>query len=132
VTPGARGLTTISTVLYAVGGLPLRRLADTWSRRGLLAIGVTVWAGLTGMGGLAASYAMLLATRLGVGIGEAMCAPAATRARPLCFHQPPAATERRYGAGMATPSAAAAFFRSASSVARGKPSRCANSRYAAS
>ena len=32
----------------------------------------------------------------------------------------------------ATPSPAAAFFRSASSVARGKPSRCANSRYAAS
>jgi MFS family permease len=29
------------------------------------------------MGGLAASYAMLLATRLGVGIGEAVCAPAA-------------------------------------------------------
>jgi MFS family permease len=29
------------------------------------------------MGGLAASYAMLLATRLGVGIGEAVCAPVA-------------------------------------------------------
>jgi MFS family permease len=71
-------LTTIFTVLYAVAGLPLGRLADTWSRRRLLAIGVTVWAGLTGLGGLAASYAMLLATRLGVGIGEAVCAPAAT------------------------------------------------------
>jgi MFS family permease len=70
-------LTTIFTVLYAVAGLPLGRLADTWSRRRLLAIGVTLWAGLTGMGGLAASYAMLLATRLGVGIGEAVCAPAA-------------------------------------------------------
>jgi MFS family permease len=70
-------LTTIFTVLYAVAGLPLGRLADTWSRRRLLAIGVTVWAALTGLGGLAASYAMLLATRLGVGIGEAVCAPAA-------------------------------------------------------
>ena len=30
------------------------------------------------MGGLAASYAALLATRLGVGIGEAVCTPAAT------------------------------------------------------
>ena len=52
-------------------------LADTWSRRRLLAIGVTLWASLTGIGGLAASYAMLMATRLGVGIGEAVCAPAA-------------------------------------------------------
>jgi MFS family permease len=71
-------LTTIFTLLYAVAGLPLGRLADTWSRQRLLAIGVAVWAGLTGLGGLAASYAMLLVTRLGVGVGEAVCAPAAT------------------------------------------------------
>jgi MFS family permease len=72
------GLTTVFTVLYAVAGVPLGRLADTWSRRRLLALGTAVWAGLTGLGGLAASYAMLAATRLGVGIGEAVCAPAAT------------------------------------------------------
>lgn len=71
------GLGTAVIVLYAVAGLPLGRLADTGSRRKLLAIGVTVWAGLTALGGLAASYAMLAATRLGVGIGEAVCAPAA-------------------------------------------------------
>ena len=46
------------------------------------------------MGGLAASYAMLLATRLGVGIGEAVCAPAAAEsgavteaARAIGLHQ---------------------------------------------
>jgi MFS family permease len=72
------GLTTVFTVLYAVAGLPLGRLADTWSRKRLLAVGVTVWAALTGLGGLAATYWTLLATRLGVGIGEAVCAPAAT------------------------------------------------------
>jgi len=66
------------TVVYAIAGLPLGRLADTRSRRGLLAIGVTVWAGLTGLSALAGSYAALLATRLGVGIGEAVCAPVAT------------------------------------------------------
>ena len=71
-------LTTVFTLLYAFAGLPLGRLADFWSRRKLLAIGTAVWAGLTGLGGLAASYAALLATRLGVGIGEAVCAPAAT------------------------------------------------------
>jgi len=71
-------LATAFTLLYAVAGLPLGRLADSWSRKSLLAIGVTVWAALTALGGLASSYAMLLATRLGVGIGEAACAPAAT------------------------------------------------------
>jgi predicted MFS family arabinose efflux permease len=44
----------------------------------LLAVAVAIWAGLTALGGLAVNYGMLLATRLGVGIGEAACAPAAT------------------------------------------------------
>jgi MFS family permease len=71
------GLSTLFIVLYAVAGLPLGRLADTWSRRKLMAIGVAVWAGLTALGAMAATYALLAATRLGVGIGEAVCAPAA-------------------------------------------------------
>ena len=71
-------LPAVFTVLYAVAGLPLGRLADTWSRKRLLAIGVAVWAGLTALGGLAPSYPVLFATRLGVGIGEAVCAPTAT------------------------------------------------------
>ena len=71
------GLSTLFIVVYAVAGLPLGRLADTWSRRKLMAIGVTVWAGLTALGATASSYALLAATRLGVGIGEAVCAPAA-------------------------------------------------------
>jgi MFS family permease len=70
-------LSTLFIIVYAVAGLPLGRLADTWSRRKLMAIGVSVWAGLTALGAAAASYAMLAATRLGVGIGEAVCAPAA-------------------------------------------------------
>ncbi len=71
-------ITAAFTVLYALAGLPLGRLADKWSRRNLLALGAFVWASLTGLGGLARSYATLLVTRLGVGIGEATCAPAAT------------------------------------------------------
>ena len=70
-------LSTFFILVYAVAGLPLGRLADTWSRRKLMALGVTVWAALTALGAAAASYAMLAATRLGVGIGEAVCAPAA-------------------------------------------------------
>ena len=69
---------TAFIVVYALAGVPIGRLVDTGSRRRLLAAGVAVWGGLTALGGLATGYAMLLATRLGVGIGEAVCAPAAT------------------------------------------------------
>ncbi len=72
------GLFTLFTVVFALAGLPLGKLADTRSRRGLLAGGIAIWTALTGMAGLATSYAMLLGTRLGVGIGEAVCTPAAT------------------------------------------------------
>ena len=71
------GLFTLFTVVFALAGLPLGKLADTRSRRGLLAAGIAVWTGLTGLAGLATSYALLLGTRLGVGIGEAVCTPAA-------------------------------------------------------
>jgi predicted MFS family arabinose efflux permease len=73
----AGGLVTWFTVVFAIAGLPLGRLADSGSRRKLLAAGVAIWAGLTGLAGLATSYAMLLVSRLGVGIGEAVCAPVA-------------------------------------------------------
>jgi len=72
------GLFTLFTVVFALAGLPLGRLADTRSRRGLLGCGIAVWTGLTGLAGLATSYTLLLGTRLGVGIGEAVCTPAAT------------------------------------------------------
>jgi MFS family permease len=73
---GALG--TLPIVLYALVGLPLGRLADSGSRKRLLAAGVAVWAALTGLGGLVQSYLMLMVSRLGVYVGEAACAPAAT------------------------------------------------------
>lgn len=69
---------TLVTIVYAVAGIPLGRLADRVSRKRLLAAGVAVWATLTGLGALASGYAILLASRLGMGAGEAVCAPAAT------------------------------------------------------
>jgi predicted MFS family arabinose efflux permease len=70
-------LFTWFTVVLALAGLPLGRMADRGSRRNLLAAGVAIWAGLTGMAAAAASYIFLLVTRLGVGIGEAVCSPVA-------------------------------------------------------
>jgi predicted MFS family arabinose efflux permease len=70
-------LGTAFTLLYAAVGLPLGRLADCWARTRLLSIGVTVWSVLTAASALAWNYSSLFLTRLGVGMGEASCAPAA-------------------------------------------------------
>lgn len=72
------GLSTAFTLVYAFAGLPLGRLADRVSRKKLLAAAVVVWSSLTALGGLAGSYAWLAATRVGVALGEAVCAPAGT------------------------------------------------------
>ena len=51
-------------------------LSDNWHRTRLIAIGTAVWSLLTAASGLAQSYAQLFVSRLGVGVGEAACAPA--------------------------------------------------------
>ncbi len=69
---------TVFTLLYAVIGLPLGRLADRASRKKLLASGVAIWGALSGAAAWAINYPTLLITRLGVAVGEATCAPTAT------------------------------------------------------
>lgn len=64
--------------LYALVGVPLGILADRWSRKRLLALGVAVWTALTASTGLATTFGFLVFSRFGVGLGEAACAPAAT------------------------------------------------------
>jgi len=68
---------TAFTIVYAIAGLPLGRLADTGSRRKLMGWGLAVWSGLTAVNGLVGSYWTFLLVRMGVGIGEASYAPAA-------------------------------------------------------
>jgi len=69
-------LGTVFTLIYAAVGVPLGRLTDNWTRTRLIAVGVSFWSLLTAASGLASSYAVFVAARLGVGIGEASCAPA--------------------------------------------------------
>ena len=69
---------TAFTLLYAVVGLPLGRLADRARRTRLLGGGALLWSAMTAISGLTTSFAGLFAARLGVGVGEAVCAPAAT------------------------------------------------------
>jgi MFS family permease len=71
-------LGTAFILLYAVVGLPLGRLADVWRRRWILALGVGLWSVLTAGSGLAWGFWSLFALRLGVGVGEASCAPVAS------------------------------------------------------
>jgi MFS family permease len=71
-------LGTAFTLFYAAAGLPLGWLTDRFSRRRILAGGVLVWSLLTAASGLARTYWQLFAARLGMGAGEAACAPAST------------------------------------------------------
>lgn len=68
---------TAFTIVYALAGLPLGRMADTGSRRKIMGWGLAAWSGLTALNGLAWNFWSFLLIRMGVGIGEASYAPAA-------------------------------------------------------
>jgi MFS family permease len=74
-------------LLYTTAGLPIARLADTRNRVWIIAICLAFWSLMTAACGLAADVAVggivigafwvLLACRIGVGLGEAGCTPPA-------------------------------------------------------
>jgi MFS family permease len=68
---------TAFAVFYSLFGIPLGRLADSWYRGRLMAIGLALWSSMTAMSGFAQSFGMLATARIGVGIGEASASPAA-------------------------------------------------------
>src|ERR1700691_5631051 len=64
-------------LFYTLMGLPLGRLADTRSRRNLIAASVVVWSLFTSFCSAAKSFWSLFLARIGVGVGEAGLSPAA-------------------------------------------------------
>ncbi|MFL0797326.1 MAG: MFS transporter [Cellvibrionaceae bacterium] len=64
-------------IFYTAMGLPLGRIADSYSRRGLIAAGITVWSFMTAVCGAVSNYFYLFLARMGVGVGEAALSPAA-------------------------------------------------------
>ena len=66
-------------LLYAVLGLPIARYADKplTDRARLIAAAVAIWSVMTALCGFAQNFAQLLLARVGVGVGEAGCTPAA-------------------------------------------------------
>ena len=68
---------TAFAVFYALFGIPLGRLADSWHRVRLMAGGLALWSAMTALSGFARDGAMLTVARIGVGVGEATASPAA-------------------------------------------------------
>src|SRR5688500_6415859 len=62
---------TAFAIFYALFGIPLGRLADSWHGGRLMAMGLALWSSMTAFSGFANSFGMLAAARIGVGIGEA-------------------------------------------------------------
>ncbi len=68
---------TVFALFYGLFGLALGRLADTWVRTWTIALGLSIWSGMTALSGFATNFGALAAARVGVGVGEASASPAA-------------------------------------------------------
>jgi predicted MFS family arabinose efflux permease len=66
-------------LFYTVLGLPIARYADKPStdRGRLIAVALAIWSLMTALCGMTQNFAQLLLARIGVGVGEAGCTPAA-------------------------------------------------------
>ena len=64
-------------LFYALVGLPIGRWADRYSRRAIIAWGISIWSVMTAVCGLARNFLQLFLARVGVGVGEAALSPAA-------------------------------------------------------
>jgi MFS family permease len=64
-------------LFYTVLGLPIGRLADRYSRRTIIGIGIALWSVMTAACGLTRTFGQLFIARMGVGVGEATLGPSA-------------------------------------------------------
>src|SRR5687768_2814353 len=62
---------------YSTLGIPIARLADSRNRVNIITASIIVWSAFTAVCGLAKNFWHLLIARIGVGVGEAGCSPAA-------------------------------------------------------
>lgn len=64
-------------LFYTLLGIPIARLADRINRVNIMSIALVAWSGMTAVCGIAQNFTQMLASRVGVGIGEAGCTPTA-------------------------------------------------------
>lgn len=68
---------TAFAIFYALFGIPLGKLADSWKRVRLMTLGLSVWSAMTAFSGFARDAGTLTVARIGVGVGEATASPSA-------------------------------------------------------
>ncbi|MGB7407240.1 MAG: MFS transporter [Pontixanthobacter sp.] len=68
---------TAFAIFYALFGIPLGRLADSWKRVRLMTLGLSLWSAMTVLSGFARDATTLTLARVGVGVGEASASPSA-------------------------------------------------------
>lgn len=88
-------LNAVFTLAYALFGIVLGRLADVGVRKKVMGIGLIAWSGATALSGIASGFGWFLLARVGVGIGEASCAP--TTQSIVADLYPPARRSRAMG-----------------------------------
>lgn len=68
---------TAFAIFYALFGIPLGKLADSWKRIRLMTLGLSLWSAMTALSGFARDAGQLTIARIGVGVGEATASPSA-------------------------------------------------------
>src|SRR3989442_10219986 len=79
-------------IFYSFFGIPLGRLADSKSRRTIIAAGMVLWSLLTAGCGLPKNFGHFLLLRMGVGVREAALSPSAYSLMPDYFPKEKRAT----------------------------------------
>src|SRR3990167_1130256 len=64
-------------LFYSVVSVPIARIAEKHDRPTIIAVSLALWSLCTALSGLAQGFVQLLLSRMGTGMGEAGCAPAA-------------------------------------------------------
>jgi MFS family permease len=101
---------SVFAFFYTTLGIPFGMLADRYSRKTIIGIGLVIWSLFSGLTGFANSFWTIVACRLMVGVGEATLGPAAISL--LSDYFPPrmrATAQSIYSSGIAL-GAGLAFF----------------------
>ncbi|HEX3849085.1 MAG TPA: MFS transporter [Steroidobacteraceae bacterium] len=64
-------------LFYALGGIPIARLAERFNRVNIITAAMVAWSALCASCGIASAFPQLLCIRAGVGIAESGCTPPA-------------------------------------------------------
>jgi len=72
-------------LFYSIMGIPLARWADRGNRVTIISLTAALWSGMVALCGVAGNFTQLLLIRIGVGVGEAGCIPAAYSLMPDYF-----------------------------------------------